>query len=37
MDNPKSDRRDERGLDADLVAARKVDLKAKLLAVLDQS
>jgi hypothetical protein len=29
MDHPKSDRRDERGLDADPVAARKVDLKAK--------
>jgi hypothetical protein len=26
MDHPKSDRRDERGLDADPVAARKVDL-----------
>jgi hypothetical protein len=37
MDDPKSDRRDERGLDADPVAARKVDLKAKLLAVLDQA
>jgi hypothetical protein len=37
MDHPKSDRPDERGLDADPVAARKVDLKAKLLAVLDQA
>ena len=37
MDHPKSDRRDERGLDADSDVARKVDLKAKLLAVLDQA
>ena len=37
MDHPKSDRRAERGLDADSDVARKVDLKAKLLAVLDQA
>ena len=37
MDHPKSDRRDERGLDANPDVARKVDLKAKLLAVLDQA